>query len=107
MSIARSGYVCVSQCIDNQALEILRKEADHLFRLKCARGVLSEDEYFDKVWKFACHLLIRVVVSIYTMLYCSLSYIPSDQPRSGRGYLLLELTIYMHLRAFHHRSMLC
>lgn len=49
MSIPRDGYTLARKCVDEEALETLRAEADHLFRLKCARDALSEDEYFDKV----------------------------------------------------------
>lgn len=49
MSIADKSYQCVRQCVEDEALEILREEADHLFHLSCTRGALSEDEYFDKV----------------------------------------------------------
>lgn len=49
MAIASDGFVFVPRCVDDQALQALRAEADSLFHLKRSKDALSEDEYFDKV----------------------------------------------------------
>lgn len=49
MVIATDGFVFVDRCVEDEALQALRTEADALFNLKRSEDALTEDEYLEKV----------------------------------------------------------
>ncbi|CAB1116031.1 unnamed protein product [Ectocarpus sp. CCAP 1310/34] len=48
MAISTDGFVFVGDCVEDEALQALRTEADALFNLKRSEDALTEDEYLQK-----------------------------------------------------------